>query len=68
VVAAALYPKVDRAVVSLVSKPDGVGAVSQRFTATGEQPGLLTHIAATESVWLWCARFSGKWFKNPAMS
>jgi hypothetical protein len=38
-----------------LSKPDGVGAVSQRLIPTGEESGLLTSIAATESVSL-CAR------------
>jgi hypothetical protein len=37
------------------AKPDGVGAVSQRLIPTGERSGLLTHIAATESVSL-CVR------------
>jgi hypothetical protein len=37
------------------SKPDGVGAVSQRLIPTGEQSGLLTHTGMTESVSL-CVR------------
>jgi hypothetical protein len=32
-----------------------IGAVFQRLIPTGEQSGLQTHIAATESVWL-CVR------------
>jgi hypothetical protein len=33
-----------------LSKADGVGAVSQRLIPQGEQSGLQTHIATTESV------------------
>src|SRR4029077_2692730 len=36
-------------------KPVGVGAVSQRLTATGERSVLLTHTGTTGSVWL-CTR------------
>ena len=36
-------------------RPVGVGAASQRLIPTGEQSGLLTHIATTESVSL-CMR------------
>jgi hypothetical protein len=38
-----------------LSKAGGVGAVSQRLIPKGERSGLLTRIAATESVWL-CER------------
>ncbi len=35
--------------VRVSAKPVGAGAMSQPWTATGEQFGLLTHTAATES-------------------
>jgi len=38
----------DRSVVSLLSKPVGVRAVSQRLIPTGEQSELQTRIAPTE--------------------
>jgi hypothetical protein len=38
-----------------LKKPDGVGAAFQPMIVKGEQSGLLTHIATTESVSL-CAR------------
>jgi hypothetical protein len=36
--------------LTISAKPVGVGVVSQRLIPTGEQSGLLTGIAATESV------------------
>jgi hypothetical protein len=38
---------------TIPAKPVGVWAVSQRLIPTGEGSGLLTRIAATESVSLW---------------
>jgi hypothetical protein len=38
--------------LTVSAKPVGVGAVSQRLIPTGEQSGLLTHIATTEGVLL----------------
>jgi hypothetical protein len=46
---------ISKATDTISAKPDGVGAVSQRLIPTGEQSGLLTHNAATESVTL-CTR------------
>jgi hypothetical protein len=48
--AVAFYPKVDCAMVSLLAKPVGVWAGSQPWIYKGEQSGLQTLIAATESV------------------
>jgi hypothetical protein len=42
-------------VASKLSKPVGVGAACQQLIPTGEQSGLLTRIATTESDTL-CAR------------
>jgi hypothetical protein len=54
--AAAFYPKVDRATVSLPQQNRvELGLLSQAWIQKGEQSGLLTHIATTESV-SWCVR------------
>ncbi len=43
--------------LTISRKPVGVGAASQRLISKGERSGLLTHIAATESVSL-CVRMN----------
>jgi len=46
----------DRSVVSLLSKPVGVRAVSQRLIPTGEQSELQTRIAPTEDPPLYASK------------
>jgi len=50
-----LRVKYGEIIADVSAKPVGVGAVSQRLIPTGERSGLLTRIAATESVLL-CVR------------